>query len=159
MSVINNTNGSDHTTNCTSVSHNCDKKKKPTNHENDEKLRSYLISTNYDMIAITLMLALYHASTISVHAAEEEQHSDSIGGGHGSNESTEEVIENEESEVYAVLFPWFAEIVGVFVYYILSRYVYIIFMLDCCGVIYQVIYLIINTTDIYMPYHIQQSCS
>ena len=121
MSVINNTNG-DHTP-CPSASHNCNKKKKSTNHENDEKLRSFLISTNYDMIAITLMLAIYHASTTSVYAAEEEQHSDSSGG-HGSNESTEEVIENEEAEVYAVLFPWFAEIVGVFVYYILSRYVY-----------------------------------
>ena len=122
MSVI---NGSEHTASCTSVSNNCNKKKKSTNHEKDEKLRSFLISTNYDMIAITLMLALYHASTsASVYAAEEEQHSDSSGGGHGSSESTEEVIENEESEVYAVLFPWFAEIVGVFVYYILSRYVY-----------------------------------
>jgi len=117
---MNNTNGSDHTS-CPSTPHNCNKKKKSTNHENDEKLRSFLISTNYDMIAITLMLAIYHASTASVYAAEEEQHSDS--GGHGSNESTEEVIENEEAEVYAVLFPWFAEIVGVFVYYILSRYV------------------------------------
>jgi len=125
MSVINNIKSCEHTTNCTSPPHNCNKKKKSTNHDNDEKLRSFLISTNYDMIAITLMLALYHASTsVSVYAAEEEQHSDS--GGHGSNESTEEVIENEESEVYAVLFPWFAEIVGVFVYYILSRYVYCI---------------------------------
>ena len=125
MSVINNTNGSEHATSNPLASHNCNEKKKSTNHEKDEKLRSFLISTNYDMIAITLMLALYHASTsASVYAAEEEQHSDSSGGGHGSSESTEEVIENEESEVYAVLFPWFAEIVGVFVYYILSRYVY-----------------------------------
>ena len=130
MSVINNTNGDKDTSSCTSPPHNCNKKKMSSNHENDEKLRSYLISTNYDMIAITLMLALYHASTsTSVYAAEEEQHSDSSGG-HGSNESTEDVIENEESEVYAVLFPWFAEIVGVFVYYILSRYVNIC-MLDC----------------------------
>lgn len=135
MSVINNINGSDHTTNCTSASHNnCNKKKKSTN-ENDEKLRSFLISTNYDMIAITLMLAMYHASTsASVYAAEEEQHTDSSGGVHGgSSESTEEVIENEESEVYAVLFPWFAEIVGVFVYYILSRYVNTCWIV--CGVI------------------------
>ena len=123
MSVIDNINSGEHTSR-TSPPHNCNKKKKSTNHDNDEKLRSFLISTNYDMIAITLMLALYHASTTSVYAAEEEQHSDSIGG-HGSSESTEEVIEDEESEVYAVLFPWFAEIVGVFVYYILSRYVYI----------------------------------
>ena len=56
------------------------------------------------------------------------------GGVHGgSSESTEEVIENEESEVYAVLFPWFAEIVGVFVYYILSRYVNTCWIV--CGVI------------------------
>ena len=126
MSVIDsNINCSDHTTNCTSPPHNCNKKKKSTNHENDEKLRSFLISTNYDMIAITLMLALYHASTTSVYAAEEEQQSEN-NGGHGSSESTEDVIENEESEVYAVLFPWFAEIVGVFVYYILSRYDFVL---------------------------------
>jgi len=138
MSVINNTNGSDNTS-YESATHNCNKKKKSTNHENDEKLRSFLISTNYDMIAITLMLALYHASTTSVYAAEEEQHSDSSGGGHGSSESTEEVIENEESEVYAVLFPWFAEIVGVFVYYILSRYDYNILM-NCMCVISCLLY-------------------
>ncbi|KAL7532691.1 hypothetical protein ACHAXR_004787, partial [Thalassiosira sp. AJA248-18] len=48
---------------------------------------------------------------------------DSVNEGHGNTVlSEEELVEHEATGVYAILFPWFAEIVGVFAYYFLSRY-------------------------------------
>ena len=89
----------------------------------DERFRDYLVRTNIDVIAVVLLLACYHAQAV---------HAESVGGSNGDNdisgleESEEELFADDERAVYSVLFPWFAEIVGVFVYFFLSRYLHAI---------------------------------
>lgn len=90
------------------------------------RLRAYLVRTNVDIALVGLILACYHAAA---YAAESSSHADDGGGGSANDPNgadtgmTEEgELHEEEREAYAVLFPWFAEIVGVFAYYVLSRY-------------------------------------
>ncbi len=89
----------------------------------DERFRDYLVRTNIDVIVVGLLLACYHAQAV---------HAESAGGSSGDHntsgieESEEEIFAEEERAVYSVLFPWFAEIVGVFVYFFLSRYLHAI---------------------------------
>ncbi len=42
------------------------------------------------------------------------------------SQSGEAVFEQMESEIYAVLFPWFVQIVGVVAYYVISRYAHFV---------------------------------
>ena len=84
----------------------------------EQRFRDYLARTNIDVIAIGLLLALCHIR--AVHAKSEEATDE---GGH---DSLQDEHSDEHKEVYAILFPWFAEIVGVFVYYFLSRYAHAI---------------------------------
>ena len=90
----------------------------------DDRFRSYLIKSNIDIIVISLILAIYHGHQ-AVHAETDEQHNNTIDVEHN-GDSSEHIIEEEGTEVNAVLFPWFTEIVGVFVYYFLSRYAHAI---------------------------------
>ena len=43
-----------------------------------------------------------------------------------SQSSGEAVFEKTESEIYAVLFPWFVQIIGVVTYYVISRYAHFV---------------------------------
>ncbi len=81
----------------------------------------------YDALTITrggciLWLALWllvlHPTTAAVHASSSSSSS--------TEESEESVFEQMENEIYAVLFPWFVQIIGVAAYYVLSRYAHII---------------------------------
>mmetsp|Transcript_11154 Transcript_11154/g.19589 ORF Transcript_11154/g.19589 Transcript_11154/m.19589 type:complete len:998 (+) Transcript_11154:30-3023(+) len=91
----------------------------------DKRVSDYLLRTNIDVMVIGLILACYHARAVYAEttAGTEE------GGGNENvehSESEEGVLSEEKREVYAILFPWFAEIIGVFVYFFLSRYAHAI---------------------------------
>ena len=72
------------------------------------------------------------------HAAEEEDgdkhgitdpsHADPsmFGGGAGEGQHDEEGGHGEAHEVYAVMFPWFVQAIGILVYFLLTRYVHAI---------------------------------
>ena len=91
----------------------------------DNRFRNYLIRTNLDIFLIGIVLACYHAHYALVYAESTDGHGGSNSTSTGDH-SEEEILSEEKREVYAVLFPWFAEIVGVFVYYVLSRYAHAI---------------------------------
>ena len=94
----------------------------------DERFRDYLIRTNIDVIVLSLLLACIHARCVY---AEETATTTttttttSQEGGmtseHGESEM-EEKFEAEEAAAYALLFPWFAEFLGVVAYFLVSRY-------------------------------------
>ena len=76
---------------------------KPAGGGIDARFRSYLCTTNLDLVAITVVLACYHAHTAL--ASEEGDHNAAEG---GHDEQTEEqILAEEHRETYAVLFPWF----------------------------------------------------
>mmetsp|Transcript_26297 Transcript_26297/g.56470 ORF Transcript_26297/g.56470 Transcript_26297/m.56470 type:complete len:997 (-) Transcript_26297:1437-4427(-) len=103
----------------------------------DQRFRDYLVRTNIDVLVIGIFLACYHAGAVYAESTEGAEE------GHNSKEehneqSEEEVFMEENREKYALLFPWFAEIIGVFVYYFLSRYAHaipytaIMFIIGAC---------------------------
>ena len=112
------------------------KKKKPINI--DGRVRAYLNQTNLDLFLISLFLAVYsyHAQASEVAAAEGHggttsqaegaAHENPTGQGSYTESNTEfaheEAHDSSHAAVHAVLFPWFAQIIGIFVYYFLSRY-------------------------------------
>ena len=110
----------------------------------DDRFRNFLVRTNMDLFIIGSILALYHATSyasatavpnmnvstalndaLNNTSAEEVTQSGHYGSDHH-QQSEEEVFEHEDTEALAILFPWFAEIVGVFVYFVLSRYLHAI---------------------------------
>ncbi|KAL3804615.1 hypothetical protein ACHAW5_000089 [Stephanodiscus triporus] len=85
----------------------------------DERFRDYLVRTNVDVIAVGILLACCHVRAVRAES--------SAGGSNEGRDASEEVaFEEGERAVYALLFPWFVEIVGVFVYFFLSRYAHAI---------------------------------
>lgn len=96
----------------------------------DKRLRDYFIKTNLDLIIIGLLLALYSYQANAAEAEDNEHHdaaSVESQGGEGDTFSTHDEEHSDESHashrsVHAVLFPWFAQIIGIFAYYFLSRY-------------------------------------
>jgi F0F1-type ATP synthase assembly protein I len=112
------------------------KKKKPINI--DGRVRAYFNRTNLDLILIGLFLAAYsyHAQASEVAATEGHGGTTSLAEGAAPENSTghdaytesntefahEEAHDSSHAAVHAVLFPWFAQIIGIFVYYFLSRY-------------------------------------
>ena len=88
----------------------------------DTRLRNFFIGTNIDLFIIGLAFA-YHAQILLVDAAEEEEQEESDLSPHSSTGAPEhETQETEIRSTYAILFPWFAQILGVFAYFLLSRY-------------------------------------
>ena len=102
----------------------------------DTRLRNFFIGTNIDLFIIGLAFA-YHAQILLVNAAEEEENrSDPSSNADHTVEGEESDLsphsstgapehETQETEIrstYAILFPWFAQILGVFAYFLLSRY-------------------------------------
>ena len=91
----------------------------------DKRVSDYLLRTNIDVMVIGLILACYHAHAVYAESTAGTEE----GGGHENvvhSESEEGVLSEEKREVYAILFPWFAEIIGVFVYFFLSRFAHAI---------------------------------
>lgn len=108
---------------------------KPSSDKLDTRVRSFFIRTNIDLFIIGLAVAIYQAPALLVHAAETEHGGTSAShaeAAHGDSAHGDEIFaagaaehETQETEIrstYAVLFPWFAQILGVFVYFILSRH-------------------------------------
>jgi hypothetical protein len=93
----------------------------------NQRLRDRLMRTNIDVIAVGLFLAWFRSRVVRAESdaggpgrvleASDEVQLDDGTGDHGV-----ETFPDEEKASYAFLFPWVAEIVGVFVYYFLSRY-------------------------------------
>lgn len=102
-----------------------------------KQLCDYLKRNNLDLMLIGIILACYHASAVyaeSPSTQDNDDHGDDGGhatsaadGGDNGHDSGHELTEHEIAEgghhaVKAVFFPWFAEIIGVFGYYVVSRY-------------------------------------
>ena len=97
----------------------------------DERFRDYLIRTNIDVIILGLLLACIHAR--GVYAEEEtadtttsNQEGGTMDEHGGEGNEHEEKFEAEEAAAYALLFPWFAELLGVVAYFLVSRYAHAI---------------------------------
>ena len=93
----------------------------------DTFVRDFFVRTNLDLFLVGLAFAWYHVQYYGAYAAETEDDAhNSTGSSNATNaaHSSEghETRESEFRDTYAVLFPWFSQIVGVFVYYLLSRY-------------------------------------
>jgi F0F1-type ATP synthase assembly protein I len=108
-------------------------KKKPLNV--DRCLRDYFNRTNLDLFLIGLFFTVYS----SHYATQASEVSDSTGGQELDGAATtladrlsenstvgnqSEFEQKESSSDDTVLFPWFAQIIGVLIYYFLSRYVH-----------------------------------
>ena len=116
----------------------------------DRSVRDFFKRTNLDLAFIGLLFAVYSyhvqaneevatdMATDAQHGGVVQQdldnevssmmaHGNTNGTAHNSEESmVEELAEHEDAHgaVHAVLFPWFAQIIGIFVYYFLSRFVH-----------------------------------
>lgn len=114
----------------------------------DRSVRDFFKRTNLDLAFIGLLFAVYsyHVQAneeVATDKATDAQHGGAVqqdldkevssmmahgisnGTAHNSEESAvEELAEHEDAHaaVHAVLFPWFAQIIGIFVYYFLSRF-------------------------------------
>ena len=111
----------------------------------DRSVRDFFKRTNLDLAFIGLLFAVYsyhvkanEVATDAQHGGVVQQdlekevssmmaHGNTNGTAHNSEESiVEELAEHEDAHghgaVHAVLFPWFAQTIGIFVYYFLSRF-------------------------------------
>jgi hypothetical protein len=110
----------------------------------DRSLRDFFKRTNLDLAFIGLLFAVYSYHVQANEEATDAQHGGVVqqdldkevssmtvhgntngGTAHSSEESmVAELVEHEDAHgaVHAVLFPWFAQIIGIFVYYFLSRF-------------------------------------
>lgn len=92
-----------------------------------DPLRDRLFRTHADVVLVGAVLAWHRARAVSA-AGAGDAHAGGQGGGErllGEAEPHDET-HGHAPEVLAVLFPWFAEIVGVVAYYLLSRYAHAI---------------------------------
>eukprot|EP00985_Skeletonema_marinoi_P020018 scaffold11699_cov139-Skeletonema_marinoi.AAC.7 len=99
------------------------KKKKPINI--DGRVRGLFLAVySYHAQASEVAAAEGHGGTTS--QAEGAAHENPTGQGSYTESNTEfaheEAHDSSHAAVHAVLFPWFAQIIGIFVYYFLSRY-------------------------------------
>ena len=78
----------------------------------DKRLRDYCLRTNIDLILIGIIVAGYSYHVVD--AAETENKN--------ATETTATQEEEEGQAETAVFFPWFAQLLGIIVYYVLSRY-------------------------------------
>ena len=76
----------------------------------DKRVRDYCLRTNIDLILIGIIVAGY---SYHVDASENTNTTTTV---------THEEERNAETAVHAVFFPWFAQLLGIVVYYVLSRY-------------------------------------
>jgi|SaaInl74LU_5_DNA_1037368.scaffolds.fasta_scaffold58016_1 NhaP-type Na+/H+ or K+/H+ antiporter len=77
----------------------------------DKRVRDYCLQKNLDLILIGIIVAGY-----SYHGVDAVDDNTTTDVHHEDTESQAEVA------VHAVFFPWFAQLVGIAVYYVLSRY-------------------------------------
>lgn len=77
----------------------------------DKRVRDYCFRTNIDLLLIGIIVAGY------------SYHVDAEAVDHNTTSTTENHEESQaEMAEHAVFFPWFAQILGIAVYYLLSRY-------------------------------------
>ena len=111
----------------------------------DRSVRDFFKRTNLDLAFIGLLFAVYSYHVQANEVATDAQHGGAVQQGldnevssmmaHGNNNDNgtanhfeesmvEELAEHEDAHghgaVHAVLFPWFAQIIGIFVYFFLS---------------------------------------
>jgi NhaP-type Na+/H+ or K+/H+ antiporter len=81
----------------------------------DMRIRDYCLRTNLDLFLIGIIFAgySYYADAAAVNTTSDV---------HGTTSTEEEAESKAEVAVTAVFFPWFAQAVGLVVYYVLSRY-------------------------------------
>lgn len=80
----------------------------------DMRIREYCLRTNLDLFLIAIIVAGYcYYADADVAAADV----------HGTTATAEAAESKAEVAVNAVFFPWFAQALGLVVYYVLSRYV------------------------------------
>ena len=79
----------------------------------DRRVRDYCLRTNLDLILLGVIVAgySYHADA----AATDE-------GSASENHETSSLEHQVERAEHAVFFPWFSQVIGIVVYYVLSRY-------------------------------------
>ncbi|KAL3801649.1 hypothetical protein HJC23_013154 [Cyclotella cryptica] len=88
-------------------------------------LRDAFLSTNFDIFVIVLFMAFYNHGSKEVDAAENFSEEEPGGNGTGHSNSTSGSVfssPTDELAPYAILFPWFVQIIAVFIYYVISRY-------------------------------------
>jgi hypothetical protein len=76
----------------------------------DSRFRDRVARTNLDLILIGLVLALYHAGHAYANEAPAtvEEPASSAGEGHqATGETEEEILLEEQTDAYAVLYPWY----------------------------------------------------
>lgn len=78
----------------------------------DARIRDRFIRTNVDLLLLGIGLALYHAGCVyaetsheTTTTAEASVHGESAAEGHD-GQTEEEILTQEEYNVYAVLYPW-----------------------------------------------------
>ena len=80
------------------------------------------ISSNQSAALLGLFLIVLASIVGYCHAAEEEEtHGSATGDGEHGEEGSDH---HEAHEVYAVIFPWFIQAIGILVYFLLTRYVH-----------------------------------
>lgn len=77
---------------------------------------------------LRICLLQFIASVVTVHALSYDPSSRSgqTTNNGGEEESKDSVFEQMKNEIYAVLFPWFVQFIGIAAYYVLSRYAHVI---------------------------------
>ena len=76
----------------------------------DKRVRDYCLRTNIDLVLIGIIVAGY------------SYHVDGATAENTNTTTTQEDESQDEAAVDAVFFPWFAQLLGIVVYYVLSRY-------------------------------------
>lgn len=88
--------------------------KHPAKQAYDSRFRDRVVHTNLDLILIGLVLALFHAvhAYANEAAATVEETASSAGEVHqATGETEEEILLEEQTDVYAVLYPWYDNLV------------------------------------------------
>ncbi|KAL7519475.1 hypothetical protein ACHAWX_004231 [Stephanocyclus meneghinianus] len=96
-----------------------------TNPKRTTSFRDQFLTSNLDIFVIILFLAVYNRGSHEVDAAE--NFSGDEPGGNGTshmNSTSGSVFSYTANELapYAILFPWFVQIIAVFIYYVITRY-------------------------------------
>ncbi|KAL3804609.1 hypothetical protein ACHAW5_000083 [Stephanodiscus triporus] len=88
----------------------------------DVRLRDSLVRSNVDVVAVGIFSAWLRSLVVVLAESDRDDESARLGDGAAVDIVDVETFPEEERAVYAFLFPWFAQIAGVLVYYLLSRH-------------------------------------
>jgi len=82
---------------------------KPVKNTLDSRIRDRFIRTNLDIILIGIVLAVHHVCCVYANetATHDTTSTEEVAvDEHHSNPTEEEIIHEEQTDVYAVLYPW-----------------------------------------------------